>query len=446
MTGALIDHLWQSTLFCAAVWLVTLALRRNGAALRHSLWLIASLKFLVPFAALYQLGAVAGLPSPVGTQPTLFMQAMEITAPVVAPTSTLIVLSPPSSSFWIALLPALWLMGAMFIAARWWMAWRAADSMARAARPAPGAPPDTRVTDSAIEPAAARVFRPLVLLPAALLGSLSRPQLDAIVAHEREHIARRDNLVAHLHRLVETLFWFHPLVWWIGRQLVEERERACDEAVLERGHDPADYAEGILEVCRHCQLAHLPGASSALAGDLTRRIRAIIRCATPAAPGLCKTIVLALAALSIATGPLFAGAVEGAIRRSERLVNDMRVFRSAQIFVATTADVAGRAGALTAEAHVISVRNTSLRELVALTYGVSPANIEGGGDWLDSPRYDIRAELRDPLSSPDEFDPAALRGAVLELLASRFDLRVHVNRLCQAPCGRRALHSPPSSS
>ena len=86
MTGALINHLWQSTLFCAMVWLITLALRANGAALRHSLWLIASLKFLVPFSVLYYIGAMAGLPYPVGTQPTLFMQAIEVTTPVVSPT------------------------------------------------------------------------------------------------------------------------------------------------------------------------------------------------------------------------------------------------------------------------------------------------------------------------------------------------------------------------
>ena len=56
MSAALINHLWQSTLFCAGVWLITLTLRANGAALRHCLWLTASLKFLVPFAALAAVG------------------------------------------------------------------------------------------------------------------------------------------------------------------------------------------------------------------------------------------------------------------------------------------------------------------------------------------------------------------------------------------------------
>ena len=60
--SAVVTHLWQSTLVAAAIGLVTLALRRNGAAVRHALWLTASLKFLVPFAALTALGAQVGPP------------------------------------------------------------------------------------------------------------------------------------------------------------------------------------------------------------------------------------------------------------------------------------------------------------------------------------------------------------------------------------------------
>ena len=66
MTGALFDHLWQSTLFCGGAWLVAIGLRANGAALRHWLWLLASLKFLVPFSALYSIGALARTAAPCG--------------------------------------------------------------------------------------------------------------------------------------------------------------------------------------------------------------------------------------------------------------------------------------------------------------------------------------------------------------------------------------------
>ena len=61
--------------------------------------------------------------------------------------------------------------------------------------------------------------------------------MEAMLAHEVAHVRRRDNLTAALHMLVEAMFWFHPLVWWMERRLVEERERACDEEVVEMGGD-----------------------------------------------------------------------------------------------------------------------------------------------------------------------------------------------------------------
>jgi beta-lactamase regulating signal transducer with metallopeptidase domain len=429
MTHALINHLWQSTLFCAAVWMITLALRANGAALRHTLWLIASLKFLVPFSALYYFGALAGLPAPVGNGPSLFTQALEVTAPVVSPTASLITITQVSNTNWGLVLALLWAAGALVVALRWFMAWRAADSIVRAARPVPGSPLDARVTDAAIEPAVARVFHPVVLLPSALLGRLTEQQLGAVLAHEREHIARHDNFTAHLHRLVQTLFWFHPLVWWIGRQMLEERENACDEAVLEHGHDAEDYAEGILAVCRHChELASAGHASSAISGDLTRRIRSIVRHVPPVSPGFCKTFALSACTLALAFGPLFAGALDGAARRYAQVISDARNLDDADITVGPAVEAPGRHAIVLADTHQVTIRNSTLRELVALSYGVHLADVSGG-NWLDNSRYDIRIRARGPVADPDDFDPVALRGVVNKLLASRFDLQVHVKAL-----------------
>jgi TonB family protein len=54
------------------------------------------------------------------------------------------------------------------------------------------------------------------------------------------------------HSIVETVFWFHPLVWWLGNRLVSERERACDEEVVQMQIEKERYAEGILKVCKFC--------------------------------------------------------------------------------------------------------------------------------------------------------------------------------------------------
>ncbi len=424
MIGAVFDHLWQSTLFCVAVWLITLTLRHNGAAIRHQLWMLASLKFLVPFSALYTVGVEAGLPSPVDIRPTFISTAMQAASPVMSP------LTPGpagETAAWGYLLAVIWLAGVAFLALRWLRGWRAANSLTRATRPAPDSPADVRVTDADVEPSVARVFHPVVLLPAALLRRLTASQLHAVLAHEQEHIARNDNLKAHLHRLVETLFWFHPLVWWVGARLLEERERACDEAVLDRGHDPGEYAAGILAVCRHCCATTRPTqAMSAVSGDLTARIRHILNAAPPTAMGLVKSLALTACVAFSATAPLLAGVVDGGAQRLQVSSRNARLLDAAVVQVSATASP-HEPRYIGAEPHALIVRNSSLRELVAYAYDVRPVEVTGGGAWLDDRRYDIRAEIEDAIDDPDDLDPLALRGLVNKLLASRFDLDIQVH-------------------
>jgi beta-lactamase regulating signal transducer with metallopeptidase domain len=453
MIGALLDHLWQSTLFCGGVWLLMFGLRANGAALRHWLWMLASLKFLLPFSVLFSLGSLAGLFPPVAAQPDLFGEAFSAAAPVVSPTSSLsIAVSPdvPAALGLEALLTGVWATGASLVFLRWLAAWRAASRISRAARPAPGAPPDARITDENIEPSAARVFHPVVLLPAALLGKLTGPQLQAVLAHEREHISRHDNLKANVHRVVEALFWFYPLVWWIGHRLLEERERACDEAVIDRGHDPADYAAGILAVCRHCcpRTAGSPPPallSSATAGNLTERIREILAAARPRSLGFIKAGVLCACTLVVATVPVFAGAFDHALHRYNLMRSHANALDSAEVSIARAAPDGSPFGSVLVNGDRVLIRNSSLRDLVALAYGVESSKIVGFDSLLDDARYDVFARLPRPVDEPENFDPHALQGTVTKLLASRFGMEIHVNRRCQDPCGRVASLDPPDT-
>ena len=127
-----------------------------------------------------------------------------------------------------------------------------------------------------IEPGLVGIWRPVLLLPEGIVACLSALELQAVAAHEICHYRRRDNLTAALHMLVAAAFWFYPLVWWLGARLVEERENACDERVLECGNDPQTYAESILKVCRfylHSPLACAAGVSGA---DLNKRMEKIM--------------------------------------------------------------------------------------------------------------------------------------------------------------------------
>jgi beta-lactamase regulating signal transducer with metallopeptidase domain len=77
--------------------------------------------------------------------------------------------------------------------------------------------------------------------------------------------------------LAEALFWFHPLVWWIERRLLDEQERACDEEVLRQGGDPQVYAESILRICEFYVTSPLICVPGITGSDLKMRVREIMR-------------------------------------------------------------------------------------------------------------------------------------------------------------------------
>ena len=112
----------------------------------------------------------------------------------------------------------------------------------------------------------------MLLWPRSIGARLSDEQVEAILAHELAHVRRRDNLTAAIHMVVQSVFWFHPLVWWLGARLVDERERACDEDVIRLGSEPQVYAEGILKTCEFYVESPLACVSGVTGSDLKKRI------------------------------------------------------------------------------------------------------------------------------------------------------------------------------
>jgi hypothetical protein len=228
------------------------------------------------------------------------------------------------------------------------------------------------------------------------------------------------------------------MVWWIGRRMIDERERACDEAVVDAGHEGRDYAAGILAVCRLCCAdRRVLGAISALSGNLPQRIRRIVCEGQPAALGLVKAMALSLAVVALFVVPVTAGAVKDERSRREIYLHDIGVLSAANIVLAP-APGGGVRGRVIAAERTLRIDNTTMLELLALAYRVDPDRIYGA-EAIAVQRYDIRATLASSLADPQRFDPAALRGVVNELLAARFRFEVYVNRRCQAPCGPQAL-------
>jgi uncharacterized protein (TIGR03435 family) len=227
-----------------------------------------------------------------------------------------------SSLHHVHMLPALfltvWLCGFLFLLARWAHNWWAIRATVRSASPMPLST-DVPVLSSSLllEPGVFGIFRPVLLLPEKILNQLSAPQLRSILAHEMCHVRRRDNLTAAIHMVVESIFWFHPAVWWIGTRLIEERERACDEAVLELGNEAEVYAQSILNVCKFYTESPMACMSGVTGSDLKRRIVRIMTEQTGRKLDLSRKLVLSVAAVMAVALPVTFGVVHATQVRAQ---------------------------------------------------------------------------------------------------------------------------------
>jgi beta-lactamase regulating signal transducer with metallopeptidase domain len=97
-------------------------------------------------------------------------------------------------------------------------------------------------------PLAIGIVRSLVILPVSALMALSSEQLEAVLAHELAHVRRADYLWNLIQTMVETLLFFHPAVWWLGRRLRQQRELCCDDVAVQSCADPLVYATALLRL------------------------------------------------------------------------------------------------------------------------------------------------------------------------------------------------------
>jgi outer membrane protein assembly factor BamD (BamD/ComL family) len=123
-------------------------------------------------------------------------------------------------------------------------------------------------------------------------------KLDAVLTHEKEHMRRRDPLVEWLALLNRSLYWFHPLAWWLCGKLSSLAEQACDEAVLARGHDSSVYSNHLLEFARAVKRRGVlvtAWGSSLHGSTLANRIRRILN--SDLSPTISRTRLIFIAVL-----------------------------------------------------------------------------------------------------------------------------------------------------
>ncbi|MBN2686324.1 MAG: M56 family metallopeptidase [Pontiellaceae bacterium] len=134
---------------------------------------------------------------------------------------------------------------------------RMTDALKRRTRPI------LKWSRSIAAPVLVGVVKPMILLPFALANRLTPEQVEAVLAHELAHLCRKDSWALAVQRVVETILFFHPVIWWMSHRMNIAREEACDDLVLAAGCDPADYAEALI-VCSECR-AEKPRFAGALA-------------------------------------------------------------------------------------------------------------------------------------------------------------------------------------
>jgi uncharacterized protein (TIGR03435 family) len=414
------NHLWQSTLFAAAAWLLTLALRKNHAGVRYKVWLAASIKFLIPFSLLVAAGSQFAWRTSPAMEPSPVFHAMDqISQPFALPADRVQpVAAAPSSNLLPAVLLVVWFVGFTISAVAWYRWWQRFRAAIRIATPLPlDLPVPVMTSPERLEPGVFGIRNPVLLLPEGIGDRLEPEQLRSILAHELCHVRRRDNLTAAMHMVVESVFWFYPLVWWIRVRLLEERENACDEEVLSLATDPEAYAEGILNVCKF-YLQVPPCVAGAAGANLRKRLERVLSRRLAVSLSLPKRLMLLGAGLCTIAGPIAIGLLNAPMGSAQAQPGGRLTFEVASVKLSPP-DAAGRSVSHSAGARLVT-SNATVKQLVYLAYQVMPFQVSGGPGWVESDGFDIEAKAANPKASQEQF-----RQMVQTLLTDRFQLKFH---------------------
>jgi beta-lactamase regulating signal transducer with metallopeptidase domain len=330
---ALFHLLWQGTLVAILLAAVLAILRRQAAAVRYvvscaALVLVAALPVLTAWNIYRSETKLGGV---VHSQPVLETHNGSFPLPELRTTESPVTngSEPASPVFsyelaisrlqpFVPLFVILWGLGVTITSARVIFAWTKLQRLAL--HGAPASPewqhalarltrrirltrPVRLMESAAVEvPTVIGWLRPVVLLPLTALTGLSRQQLETILAHELAHVRRHDFIVNLFQTAVETLFFYHPAVWWISSKIRVEREHCCDDLAVELCGNPVLYARALADL----EQTRFPGHAPALAltgGNLLSRVRRLIagsprRCSAQWLAGV--SVITVLASLAIA--------------------------------------------------------------------------------------------------------------------------------------------------
>jgi TonB family protein len=270
----------KASLLLVVAFLATFALRRAPASSRRLVWVLAG-------ACLLLLPVLSVISSPlaighVWNEPAWASSTeVETTVPVLSQSTPKPVHVP-----WI---PIIWASGALAVLLRLAAGMIGISRLARAAKrvedPEAAAELAKRIgvrrvtfveSDQVAMPITWGILRPLILLPRSR-SEWPPERMRLVLAHELIHVRQRDCLIQLMMQFACAVYWFHPLMWLGAAQFRKERERACDDGVLNLGVAGPEYAGHLLELVRTLK-ASTPSLAVAMAhqSNLESRLVALL--------------------------------------------------------------------------------------------------------------------------------------------------------------------------
>ena len=420
---ALLHFLWQGAVLALLLWIVKAIAPSSAARLRYA---AASLTLLMmPIALLVTAtwNPQSG-PGRAGPAPRILRQAPATpprAAVYDAPTS-----SAPRAGIpgWIA---CIWMVGVLLLSVRTARGWVGVGRLRRGAVPADtglehmvsrlkrslrvSAPVRLGTSAMVRVPTLIGWLRPCILLPVTALTGLSEPQLAAILAHELAHIRRHDYLLNLLQTVIETVLFYHPAVWWVGRQMRLERELCCDDIAVAVCGSAFEYASALAEM-EHLRDRIPATALAATGGELLGRIRRVL--------GHEELTSRPMGAVAAATLVLLIGGATAMVSLYAKPQEAPPVFEVASI----KRDAGGEPGWFARWYPNLHVERMTLRNLVILAYRVHDFEVAGGPGWAGKDLYDIDTKSESH-QTPNQQFVALQRQRLQTLLRDRFHLAIH---------------------
>lgn len=282
LSSALLHFIWQGIAMGFLLWIALFLLRRSSADVRYFVscgaLVLLALAPGVTALSLYEPRAAASL-----SWKTLSDPMTGQTKDIAAPAASALRLEE-----WI--LPA-WGAGVALFALRLMWCWGHTSALRRTGAPAEdafvamvsraaeriGVKRRVRVLMSSLAevPSVVGWIRPVLLLPVSVATGISAEQLEALIAHELAHVRRHDYLVNLAQAVMETVLFYHPVVWWVSSRIRYERELCCDDAAVAALGDRATYARALARL-EEVRLVRPSLAMGATRGPLYHRIERLL--------------------------------------------------------------------------------------------------------------------------------------------------------------------------